>query len=48
MLSNTFFLDIFSLKIRLDLDNGFEFSKDVSANDLEPSEGWNLNMGIRV
>ncbi|HYX05221.1 MAG TPA: DUF4382 domain-containing protein [Bacteroidales bacterium] len=41
---------VYSVEIDFDpdSDNGFEFSEDVSANDLEPGEVWNLGGGTPI
>jgi len=41
---------VYSVEIDFDpdLDNGFEFSEDVSANDLEPGEIWVLSGGTPI
>jgi len=41
---------VYSVEIDFDpdLDNGFEFSEDVSANDLEPGEIWVLGGGTPI
>lgn len=41
---------VYSVEIDFDpdLDNGIEFSEDVSANDLEPGEVWNLGGGTPI
>lgn len=41
---------VYSVEIDFDpdLDNGIEFSEDVRANDLEPADVWNLNMGTPI
>jgi hypothetical protein len=40
----------YSVEIDFDpnFDNGYEFSEDVSDNDLKPGEVWNLNMSIPI
>jgi len=41
---------VYSVEIDFDpdLDNGVEFSENVSADDFKPGKVWNLNMGIPI